>query len=79
MSCASCLFRDIFTIMATPKQTWAIVPTESLLQNPTANGKRFYIPRTWNKGGPWIKTEQLKQRYETFCKERNSAEEKRSQ
>jgi hypothetical protein len=73
MECSSCLFRDLFTITVTPKSTWAVIPTESLLQNTTTNGKRFYIPRAWNKGGPWIKTEQLRQKYESFCKERNDA------
>jgi hypothetical protein len=73
MECASCLFRDIFTITASSNRRWAAIPTEALLQNSTANGVRFFIPRAWNKGGPWIKTEELKQKYETFCVERNNA------
>ena len=74
MECASCLFHDVFTITHTPEQSWAIIPTEALIQN-GGNRHRFFIPRAWNQGGPWIKTEQLRQKYETFCKERTDASE----
>jgi hypothetical protein len=74
VECASCLFRDVFSLTVTSKRTWAIIPTEALLQNKTRR-HRIFIPRLWNKGGPWIEYEQLKQRYETFCKERDNASE----
>lgn len=73
MRCDSCLFEDIFSITVTPEQTWAVIGVESLLQNEKTGRVRFFIPRLWNKGGPWIKYEKLKQKYETFCKERNDA------
>lgn len=74
VNCASCLFEDAFQVVATPDRTWAAIPTEALLQNEKGNGVRFFIPRAWNKDGPWIKYEALKQRYETFCKERDDAQ-----
>lgn len=77
LQCPSCLFEDVLTLLVTPKRTWALLPTEALLQNEAAHRGRFYIPRTWNKGGPWIKTEELSQRFKSFCKERNDASEHR--
>lgn len=73
LQCDSCLFKELVVLQG-GKRSWAVIPTEVLLQNETTGQKRFFIPRAWNKDGPWIKYEELKQRYEAFCKERRDAQ-----
>lgn len=45
---------------------WLIVCTLDLLKVDTI---RFYLPREWNKGGPWISKTLLQAAYEKFRKE----------
>jgi hypothetical protein len=52
-------------------EKWARTFTKTLLDVWKKKGlSRYFLPRAWNKSGPWISHEDLKQKYETFCKER---------
>jgi hypothetical protein len=53
---------------------WFTVHIQLLL---SAEKDRYFLPRRWNKSGPWISHEELKQMYETFCKERDDVEPRR--
>lgn len=48
---------------------WVSVATESLL---AAQAKRFYLPRRWNAGGPWITKEALQKRYQAYQEEKSN-------
>jgi len=60
MVCRNCQL-DI-TGKAIPTKTggWFVVDVNVLLAAAKEAGiKEFYIPRPWNKGGPWVRTERL--------------------
>lgn len=65
------------TLWFTPRivnENWARTFTETLLDVGKKKGlSRYYLPRGWNESGPWISHADLKQKYETFCKERDDA------
>lgn len=52
----------------TGEEGWYRIKTEDLLR--LKDVERYFLPRKWNKSGPWISHEDLKQMYETYCKER---------
>lgn len=46
---------------------WGRVMVKNLL---STDEPRFFLPRAWNKDGPWISREALQEKYDEFCKER---------
>jgi hypothetical protein len=51
-------------------EQWAAVATVLLLRTELP---RFYLPREWNYGKPWVSRETLQQKYDTFLKEKEQA------
>jgi hypothetical protein len=50
---------------------WFKIPVSQLLSCAVVFGvRRFFLPRAWNKPGPWISLEDLRKKYETFTKEK---------
>lgn len=50
---------------------WFKVPIVQLFSCAEALGvDRFFLPRAWNKDGPWISAEALRTKYDEFVKER---------
>ena len=47
---------------------WASVEVQDLLNT---GAERFYLPRAWNKPGPWISAAALRARLEAYCAERS--------
>ena len=47
---------------------WAVVPVINLLH--FADVEEFFIPRAWNKEGPWISASSLRNKYDKFVTER---------
>jgi hypothetical protein len=52
-------------------ERWYAVAIEALL---SLGLHKYYLPRLWNKAGPWISHGDLKQMYETYLKEKKDAE-----
>lgn len=50
---------------------WAAVNVAYLLSIKSAD--RFYLPREWNHGKPWVSREDLQQKFDTFLKEKEQA------
>ena len=50
---------------------WAAVNVAELLSIKSAD--RFYLPREWNHGKPWVSREDLQQKFDTFLKEKEQA------
>lgn len=55
------------------KRGWWGVDIQVLFQD--TKGDRFYLPRAWNKTGPWISREDLQARYEEYLKEKERCSE----
>jgi hypothetical protein len=51
-------------------EQWAAVATVMLLRTTL---DRFYLPREWNFGRPWVSHEELQKKYDTFLKEKEQA------
>jgi hypothetical protein len=68
--CGACSPSIAYTVYGEPVDGWFKVKTSELL---IYDVERYFLPRRWNKSGPWISHEELKQMYETFCKERDDA------
>jgi hypothetical protein len=62
--CLSCMNGFIVQVCG---DTWATIRTEELIK---AKADRLYLPRQWNKGGPWITRIDLTRKYRAFEKER---------
>jgi hypothetical protein len=55
-------------------ENWSRTFTKTLLDVWEKKGlSRYFLPRRWNKSGPWISHEELKQKYETYLKEKEDA------
>ncbi len=52
-----------------PQARWASLFVEDLLG---LNADRYYLPRAWNKSGPWISHAELRARFDTYMKEKES-------
>lgn len=48
--------------------SWGCVAVANLLGSTDA--QRFFLPRPWNRSGPWISREHLQKKYDDFIKER---------
>ncbi len=52
-------------------EMWAKYSTKELLMVAERRKQdRLFLPRAWNKPGPWVRTEDLRKKYETFLKEK---------
>lgn len=62
--CTNCMNGFIVQLCG---DNWASIRTAELIQ---VKADRFYLPRQWNKGGPWITRIDLTRKYRAFEKER---------
>lgn len=53
--------------MVVANQKWAGFPTPTLLQTKST---RFYFPRAWNDGRPWVSREDLSKKYDEYVSEK---------
>lgn len=54
-------------------EDWVRCPVQILLER--THVERFYLPRAWNKPGPWISREDLEKRYDVYLKEKKTCTE----
>lgn len=67
LHCSSCRV----CLHATPAgPDWWTVPTIELLCTKTFQGRRYFIPRAWNKTPPWISFHDLNEKYNQYLKEK---------
>lgn len=70
-----CGFTAVCKSYLTEYGGWVGIHTGELLQvMEKSELPRAFLPRRWNEGGPWVSYENLKQRYERFCKERDDVQ-----
>jgi hypothetical protein len=70
-----CGFSAVCKAYPTSAGGWAGIHTGELLQvMEHGEHPRAFLPRLWNTDGPWITYENLKQRYERFCEERDNVQ-----
>ena len=67
LHCEECDVYIAGSLIPTPAGGWFIVPTIQLL---SLEVSRFFLPRAWNKDGPWISREDLQKKYDEFMKEK---------
>lgn len=54
-------------------EKWARYKTKNLLEVAERRGHdKFFLPRRWNKEGPWISREDLRKKYDEFLKEKEA-------
>lgn len=60
-----------FRVVISLSRLWAAVPVDSLLDNERT--PRFFLPRAWNDGRPWITREELHDKYLAYKAEKEAA------
>ncbi len=54
-------------------EKWARYETKQLLEvAERRKQEKLFLPRRWNKDGPWIKTDDLRKKYDEFVKEKEA-------
>lgn len=57
-------------LIVTCGEKWGYVDTDYLLGHTTLDA--FYLPRTWNEGGPWVSREALQKKYNEYQTEKEA-------
>ncbi len=60
-----------FRVMISLTKLWAAVSVDALLDN--EHMTRFFLPRSWNDGRPWITREELQTKYTAYVAEKETA------
>lgn len=68
----SCVLSDNRLLLKRVNKKWVSFRTDDVL---ATKSNRYYLPRAWNDGRPWVSWEDLNKKYEEYKKEKTSCTE----